>query len=125
MSEKTSYSASAGGRSAPQVSIGAAVILALSLSLVFFLWLQNTRNGPTEISYPEFKSLVVSNQVARITLFGDRVYGLLDAPMALGDDYAPTQYFETWLPGDGDASLPPLLARHSVRVTIRPMVSPI
>lgn len=113
------------GVSAPQLSPGTSLIVVLGLLLCFFLWTQQTRYAPAEISYPEFKALVSSNKVVRVTLFGDRVHGVLDAPMALSADAGPAWDFGTWIPGEGDASLSTLLAEHSVLVVRRPMVSPI
>lgn len=63
--------------------------------------------------------------MVRVTLFGDRVHGVLDAPMALSGEVGPAWDFGTWNLGEGDASLSILLAEHSVRVVRRPMVSPI
>lgn len=65
------------------------------------------RYAPVEISYPEIKALVSSNKVVRVALFGDRVHGVLNAPMALSVEVGPAWDFGTWIPGEGDASFHP------------------
>jgi cell division protease FtsH len=80
---------------------------------------QREAEGPVEIPYSEFKSLVAESEVAEVTMRGDRVTGTLKRELPLGPEAMPTERFATRMPAFGDDKLLPALEERKVTVAVQ------
>ncbi len=95
--------------------------------LVYFYYGQLFRDQvKTQISYSEFKAKIRANEVAKVTLQGERIIGTLRSP-AMGIDTveestrpARIAKFTSTLPPVDDPGLIPLLEKHQVDVEAKP-----
>ena len=76
------------------------------------------------LSYSAFKARVAADEVASVTIQGDRVVGELEAKPSDDPAAGPPPAFVTTLPPVSDPDLLPLLDRHGVEVHARSTQSP-
>ncbi len=96
----------------------------LFLAVMLFLFgRMGERAVGVDIAYSDFKAMVTSNQVARVTMRGDVVEGTLHSARPIGPGGQQSEHFKTRTPSAGDESLLPLLEAHGVTVNVEPPAS--
>ena len=102
-------------------------LLWLFLLFMILLWLGQRAMSASEVTlidYSTFRQQVQQDNVARITVAGDEIEGILKEAVALETavNDTPTSYtnFITYLPSFGDETLLPLLAEHDVAIEAKP-----
>jgi cell division protease FtsH len=98
-------------------------IIVISMFVYFYIGQVFKGQQPTKITYSEFKAKVRANEVAKVTLQGERILGTLRRP-EVGIDTAtktePANKFTSTLPPVDDPELIPLLEKHQVDVEAKP-----
>jgi len=85
---------------------------------------QQTPTGKVhDISYSEFKSLIVDGRVAHIELQGNKVIGKLFQPTGIGPKAELGTYFKTQIPFFGDEQLLPIIEELNVDLRVKPIES--
>jgi len=101
------------------------VAWALAISaFMYYYWSTSNETGKQQtIAYSEFKDKVRADEVAKVTLQGERVTGIYrGAAVQTGKPQqrtAPSQSFNTILPPVDDPDLIPLLEKHHVEIDNR------
>ncbi len=103
------------------------LIYTLILFSIYFILTQYMGEAPEDISYTEFKSQIAAGRVAEITIQNDSVTGkyVTDQVEQVGDGNFPRADFKTVLPAIEDPDLWPLLVEADVKVTAKPLESPV
>ncbi|MGD8324820.1 MAG: AAA family ATPase, partial [Gammaproteobacteria bacterium] len=102
-------------------------VLAILLLSFAFYWSNYGRDQDlSTLSYTAFKAEVRADNVAEVTLQGDRISGQLRRPVASAEapDAQPSMRFESTLPPVEDPDLMALLEQHDVEVLARPRSDP-
>ena len=107
-----------------RLSFGAIILIMLAIG-VFVPLLMNLFSGAglnTTMSYSAFRDEVSQNNVATVTVQGEKITGTLRSPAySTGTDRsALSQTFTTYLPSYGDPQLGALLEEQNVRVFTKP-----
>ncbi len=98
--------------------------LIIPLLLIFFLLpmlfnlFQGNRTGQ-EISYTQFRSLVVEGQIRSVTIQADRITGVLSSG-AVNTGLRGSNAYTTYIPIWGDPELLPLLRDNNVEINTEP-----
>ena len=98
------------------------------LLLLLFIWMLVPANwSRTQIGYSNFRAHVEADNVARVTVQGDQITGVLKSPgtkkVEGGEDIQYTE-FETYLPSFGDEELMSLLESKNVVINTEPTRDP-
>jgi cell division protease FtsH len=107
-------------RGASKWIVSALLILALILGWRYLL---PERTGPQQqpqIAYTQFKKIVASGDVARVTMRERQITATLKRPLPLGRDKALVRGFRTTVPSIGDDALLPALEKAGVEVQVSP-----
>jgi cell division protease FtsH len=100
------------------------VIITLVIMTLFYLLFTPQQQAPAgkvhDISYSEFKSLVVGGHVAHIELRGNIAKGKLFNPRKMGPQAETGVLFKTQIPAFGDEQLLPELEARNVDVRVMP-----
>jgi cell division protease FtsH len=75
--------------------------------------------GPVQISYTQFKSLLREGHVEQISIRGDEIEGRLSAVVP-GAERAAEQGFRSHVPEFGDPELLPMIEERGVELTVAP-----
>ncbi len=101
------------------------VIITLVIMTLFYLLFTPQQQAPAgkvhDISYSEFKSLVVGGHVAHIELRGNIAKGKLFNPRKMGPQAETGVLFKTQIPAFGDEQLLPELEARNVDVRVMPV----
>ncbi len=98
------------------------------LLLLLFVWMLVPANwNQTQIGYSDFRAHVEADNVARVTVQGDQITGVLKSPgtkKVEGSDDIQYTEFETYLPSFGDEELMNLLESKNVVINTEPTRDP-
>ncbi len=110
-----------GGSPRLGTGLGALVLIVLLITL-FLPGIGRLFSGSTtEISYSEFKNQVQSNNVATVTVEGDKISGVFRTALGKSGTGANTVTdFQTYLPSFGDPGLLASLTKNGVTVNTKP-----
>jgi cell division protease FtsH len=110
----------------PLLNFGPRIIwFILLLALAGWVWqsIYQSPSSPVQISYTEFRTQVLADNVSSVTITGNQVQGDLNKAANTTDSAGNKQsyqQFTTYVPSFGDRNLLPTLESHSVDVTVQP-----